>query len=410
MAFDIEAGLLLSLLRAGDQEVQRFFENPPDQKLMTSRRREYLFCLDYMRRFGALPDRSILFKRFPAFPKKKKPRHPLGHYMKEVRDRYAYRLIVKTVNDELSEKLSSPDFGSVEEARGILNALVMKLEQQVPTTQDASWSKTTESRVLAYDRAKRCQGMLGIPFGWPILDETVGGMQRGHTITLTGMMWMGKTWCMCVLAQRALAAGYRVMFVTKEMPKYEIMRRIDGLQFKLPYDRLRRGKLSSMQFFKYKHGMRKLHRNPSDLIVVGDDDFGQGLTVLSIVAKVNMHKPDILFLDGAHLLGDDRGEKQRVGKLYNVSQDIKRATRLLDIPWVQSVQQGEKDKLEMMQWSRAWAQDADEVIEVLGERDAKYRTLKLQKQREGRSAEELVNFDLDRMNFSSGGVPEKEEE
>lgn len=411
MALDPETGLILSLTKADRGQALAYFERPVSPKTLVKRRREYAFVMDYMRRFGTFPTASVLKERFPSF-KIVIPAHPLGHYVKEIRDRHTYARIVSTVNGDLAEKLSSPDFSGMDEARSLLHQLVLELQEEVSDSRDVRWSKTADSRFSRYRHAERSRGMLGIPTGWPTLDDFMCGLQKGHVITLTGTAWKGKSWCLCVLAHRAFSAGNRVLFVTREMPTVEIARRMDALKFNLPYQQFRTGKLTPGQRFLYRKGLRELSSNGhrGEMIIVGDDEFGHSATPLAIQAKALLYGADLIVVDGAHLLDDDRRTKGKVEKLYNVSRDNKRVANILHRPWLQSVQQGEEDSLEKMTWSRAWANDSDDVIEVLGDRNSKFRTLKVQKQREGRGGEILIHFDLDEMNFAESTLEEVPEE
>jgi hypothetical protein len=98
-------------------------------------------------------------------------------------------------------------------------------------------------------------------------------------------------------------------------------------------------------------------------------DAVNGLTIDSLVAKVEQLKPDILFVDGVYLMLDQvTGEANTPQALTNITRGLKRVAQKFDIPVVISTQtllwkmKGGKVSADSIGYSSSFFQDSDVIL------------------------------------------------
>lgn len=210
-----------------------------------------------------------------------------------------------------------------------------------------------------YEEAKNADGVTGIPWPWPTLNEATMGIHPEEYIVVTARPKVGKTWFMEVLSAWCFNLGYRVVFKTIEMAVPVIFRRLAAILCGLPYTKWRRGTLSSGEESRVLEVLQQIKDSgDNDLVVIGREPGDDQLR--SLRSHCERMRPDVVFIDGAYLLASRRVEDQT-----DLSTKIKDLTGSLKVPLFASTQlnrkagQSKETQLEWTAFSDAYGQDAD---------------------------------------------------
>lgn len=400
-----ETKLICVLYKKSRQELGEFFRRPVPLRIFVSRRREFRYLQDHYMKFGSLPDFGLFRTRFPQFQKLKANADPES-YLHEIRE-HAQHLAAQDFHDHLGDLLNTED-RNPRKIEKILREHMASLEEMRESGQsDVLYTKNGLHRVSEYWDLRSKGGSAGIPTGWAGIDATLDGFCKGQLISLVASIYKGKSWCLAYLAHNAWKSGAVPMIVSKEMTTDEFAKRLDAIAARISFTRLRSRTLKKKEMRRWKEWLGKDKEPP--IYLVGDDASDEG-GPLALRAKIESKnpKPTILFVDGAYLMEDNRGTMSMVEKQYRLSRELKRLAKVMNLPIVVTLQfSGEADKqgfgtLNNVAWSRSWSMDSDVMLELRGDGDpqSKFRTVVVLKCRQGGSAQELINFDLDKMNFS----------
>ena len=206
--------------------------------------------------------------------------------------------------------------------------------------------------------------------------------------------------------------GKNVLFVTTEMSKVKIYQRWASLNWKLPYNHLRKGELPIFQEEVMRKGIGELREEKGLNIVGGDFDF----TFDGLEAAIDECEPDLVVIDGLYLMrsgGDGRTEKAA-----NTFDATKRLSKRLHLPFVTSTQFNREVKsnkassmsAEKIALSDAAGWNADLIYGMAQTEDMKRDKrliIKPLKFREGTSEDIECWWDFDTMTFDevSGAPP-----
>lgn len=110
------------------------------------------------------------------------------------------------------------------------------------------------------------------------------------------------TFLLCIIAANLIKAGYKVLFLTKEMSPHQILKRMDAIMANVSYSRLKDGQLSSSEEEVYKEFLEKeapkyASKLSIELVVNG---------VAECASKIDSYKPDIVLIDGGYLMSEGK--------------------------------------------------------------------------------------------------------
>lgn len=197
----------------------------------------------------------------------------------------------------------------------------------------------------------------------------------------------------------------RVLFVTTEMSREKILQRTYALHFKLPYDDLRRGRLSEFAEKRFREGVVEMKDMEGLYIVGGGFDF----TMDSLEAAIEEAEPDLCVIDGAYLIktsGDGRMERAA-----NSFDELKRCAKRNKIPLVASTQFNREAKtnssdsvsVEKIALSDAAGWNADLIFGLVQTEEMRMAGRMVQKPlkfREGVGEDVLCHWNFQTMDFS----------
>jgi replicative DNA helicase len=157
-----------------------------------------------------------------------------------------------------------------------------------------------------------------VPTGFPKLDELLGGgIERGAVFTLGGVPGDGKTAMATHMAALALEAGRRVHFVTLEMTRPALTRRIMKAYWQKTEAEIERDLEGALQMAGELSVTNTLVRLPD------------------VLATMSKHADaDLIFLDFVQRVRDPHFRENRVAETENVSGAIANFAREFEVPVV----------------------------------------------------------------------------
>lgn len=144
--------------------------------------------------------------------------------------------------------------------------------------------------------------MTGIPLGIYPLDKQTGGIKEVDLISFLAKSGVGKTFLLCIIASNLIKAGYKTLFLTKEMSPHQILKRVDAIMSGVSYSRLKDGALTNDEESIYKDYLENIapkyaSKLSIELIING---------VAECAAKIDAYKPDIVLIDGGYLMSEGK--------------------------------------------------------------------------------------------------------
>ena len=212
------------------------------------------------------------------------------------------------------------------------------------------------------------------------------------------------TWSELVCAWKNWSDGYVPLVFSREMAVWQMSRRLDAINAKLPYKRFKAGLLTSDELARWKQSLELL-KGARPMWITGDDGDGN-LGVTAITNKIRQYRPHVVYIDGAYLIKDDLKGKEKWERFYNVCQSLKRLAQREKLPVIVTHQfsasgkgmDGTEDTLkfgDVQMWF-------DLIIGCYRSEDMvanKEMLFKILKSREGEQLDWVSEWDLDTMSF-----------
>lgn len=245
---------------------------------------------------------------------------------------------------------------------------------------------------------------IGIPTGLPLFDHEGGDWQKGEMVAVMGMPESGKSTLIVYFCAIAWAAGQRVLFISPENLSEDIHLRADpmvahqwGIQ--LSNRALRTGRNLDLEVYhQFTSSIEKERRWKTV------DSGEQGLfTVNDIRREVQEFKPDILAIDGVHLL---HGQGETWQNIFHAGKVLKGLSQELGMVTFVACQ---ADKHTMksadtnpdmgnVAYGKAIMEDANRVLSLAQDRGGMLqRSLVVKKWRDGPHSDKkfFLRFDVD---------------
>ena len=351
---NIENQLISKLLHEGDytplsdnQITLRYFKG--------SHKKALKYIQDFMLKYGKVPSKKVFAKKFPDYKILVDVAESMDYYCDEVRTKVKHNEIVDSM-EEASELLANLD---TEEAFRILTSLIVKVENEYTKSDRVIINKDTNRRMELYNERAKSGGVTGLSTGIDRLDYILSGFNKEELIILIAFTGSGKTWLEAILAVLMAKLGYRVLFFTTEMSSDAITRRIDAVWCNLNYTRFTKGRLKPDELKRFEDYLDMLEGNEDFNLIVEQVNIG----VSEISAKIDQHKPDMVFVDGAYLLEDESEGEDDWRAQVRIFRGLKRIARAKKVPIFASTQsKSEKANLSSIAFASHIRADADVIM------------------------------------------------
>lgn len=255
--------------------------------------------LAHYAKYGKVPDADTIKKDTGVeVPDLADVKEPFGYYLDKVKERARDNLAKEGVKSQLR----AMEAGRTEEAidaAAKLSEDLARLNLQSDPVDD--WTKHTEEREREYTEAKTIgTGILGVETPWPGVNDKTQGVCDGDFWVMVARPGTGKTWMLVVMAIFAWMKGHVPLFISMEMPKRKIKRRMDAVHMKLDYRNLKRGCLGIGIEEEYIKGLAELRNNAKHPLYVASARNVKRIRDIAVLTR--LFRPSIVFLDGLYKL------------------------------------------------------------------------------------------------------------
>ena len=335
---------------------QNWFSDESDKKV-------WIFVRSHFSTYGECPTLEVIQDNFKSYKLEENNADAVDYLLDAV---ISERRKAATA-DILREAVDAIAHDPEEALLAIQRGVVTLDSQGFSQTNDVDITKTVDKRIERYERRKDIpDGMLGYPTGFPTIDRVTNGLQGGQLIVITATPKTGKSTLALQVAHNIHRSQQRVaMFWSFEMSNREQEDRYDALRARVSYQRYITGALHKDEELRLKTSLGYM-RNEKSFILV---DSSSGSTLSGVAAKLQIHRPEILFIDGMYLMQDEQsGEFNTPQALTNLTRGLKRLAQRFDIPIVITTQsldwKKEKGRLtaNSIGYSSSFFQDADVVF------------------------------------------------
>lgn len=270
-------------------------------------------------------------------------------------------------------------------------------------------------RMEARAAIKEAGGTIGIRSGLPALDREGLNWRPGEAVAIQGPLNVGKsTLLLWFCAYAYYHDRAKVLFLTPESTIEEVEDRLDPMLgrfmgYDLSNQRIRNG-LEDLEVFR-DYASKLAEESRSGFIIRDSGDSGT-FSVADILQQAREHRPDILAIDGVHLISGAGKTWENMKQAAEALKGLAQHMGLVIIGGTQVtrdavVADGDVPDLGQSAYGMAFLEAANKVISLAEKRgDPMQRIWKLIKNRGGPKllSKQFLRFDVDRGDIGELGV------
>lgn len=369
-------------------------------------RQLFEFITAHYRRYGQVPSPTTVKSNFPR-ARILRVEDPLDYMLDELiswRRQQGVIGIIRRATDDIED-------GHHEAAILTISQGLLKLESQTPVgSSDIDLTVDPQSRWQEYqDRKDRGSTLLGLPTGFPTIDNATSGIQAGQLITVVATPKAGKSTLAMRIALNVHKAGYVPLFQSFEMSNREQKDRHDAMRAGISHTRLIRSLLSTAEERAYQRILEMMEDGEPSFIL---SDAAEGLTLSAVQAKIGKYRPELLIVDGVYLMYDEiTGERNTPQALTNITRGFKAFAQRNKIPVIITTQaltwkmRGSKLSADAIGYSSSFFQDSDVILglELINEDEETSRSLRVVASRNCGPADVELHWDWEKSDFRELG-------
>lgn len=318
-----------------------------DPSLFTNYVQEYQFVVGHFTKHSKPPSRDKLKGAFPEFPGDTTEDN-ISEIVETLQNRRSYKQIREVWGDiqETMKTYAKKGTSLDEKCKGsniileLMRKAVVEHDEATEDTEELRLTDTTFCELFEQEYIERrdSDGVIGVPFPWATPTRLSQGLLQGDIVTVAARNGNGKTWCVLYWALKLwLEHDYPILWVSNEMTLQSLIFRAMAIMMKVPYGKMKEGKLGDDVFAAKMASVRNmLGKKAGTPFVLTSAEDGMGVGgVLSLENKIDKVRKELLpgskelvmFIDGAYLLADDRKAKDKYQKVGNIVDDLKVATK-----------------------------------------------------------------------------------
>lgn len=255
----------------------------------------YTFILRHWEKFRKLPSMDYFERSYPA----QSYRLPDTEYTtSELISMLTEEIERARVEQAGSELVDLFEDGNYAEAARVMEAHARRLRQTRSNRSEGEYFDDPDTDVEKDLTRKIKRGMFT---GIPELDGSFSGWQPGNLITYLGRAKAGKTSFALMSALHNWDRGKRVLFITVEMAKGEIIDRLNCQGAGVSLENLQTGKLSRREKERYRAFRKKMEEFDPAFRV--EQTIGK-FTVSDLEDFIENFEPDVVYIDGFYFMVD----------------------------------------------------------------------------------------------------------
>jgi len=242
----------------------------------------------------------------------------LGYVIDQIKKRYNKKLIKKFANSVVKEEEECLD-----EVNKEIHSIMVKTQKLYKNSvfSEGSISDSTKDRIDDYHYIKNNPGQTsGVLSGFKSLDDYTWGIKKSEMMVIGGASSSGKSLLMMNMAINAWSGSgspdqmkfdsnsKNVLYISLEMTKSQLEKRIDANLANIRHKALSRGVLDDSEYKRYKRSLKYQKNNEKTFYIL---DLPRGSTMADIESKyetiVGTFSPDAIFVDYLQLMKPSTG-------------------------------------------------------------------------------------------------------
>lgn len=289
---------------------------------------------DYYRRYRKFPIPAMVMRRcgFAYL----KTREPLDTLYDDVVARAKYTMM-RNAAAAVIEDLEVKDIEAAEQKWMTANTS-MRLIAEHRDTGLYELSDVLPEVIQDFEEARMLHGIRGVTTGWGYVDGITGGLQNGDLWSIVARPGVGKTYLTLKMAFEARRAGKRVLYISPEVPKLQLARRLVGIRTGIDPTLIRSGRLSTESYRVMVDDVQRFRQDgPSFIIAAGN----YKKSVPFINFAIEEYEPDVVYVDASYLVTPEKKRSGSGGRREVVSdtaEELKDSSSRYDRPICQTVQ------------------------------------------------------------------------
>ena len=239
--------------------------------------------------------------------------------------------------------------------------------------------------------------------GFYKLDDCLGGLEGGDVTVIGARPGVGKSAIVTQIIGNMATKGYRVGYFNLEMNESQVYERFVSRLAELSLTRVRRAK-------SFLGGEEEAFNKANDEMSGYDVIISTGSKSISEVKAESRHQMfDVIIIDYLQLIKSERYYGNRASEVGDISKAVKALARELKVPVIILSQlnrvsehnETKEPTMAELRESGDIEQDASNIILMwnVSEKNRSYKGLKVEKQRQGETMKEGLEFDGDHMSF-----------
>lgn len=378
-----EALMISALIDSGEFNPEKFHLT---EEHLTCWSKLWRFGVEYQQTAGVAPPENLIKQKFPEF-----------EIIRGLDPSWAAQQLHKAhssrlLRARLLEAIEKVKEEEVDQAYDIVES-IHRPHTYVKEASDV-WEYST---VEAFDIKK-------IPVPWDSLGRATGGIGPSELWYIAGRPGTGKSFALTEFASRAMREGYKVGYVSCEMPAYQIHKRVLR-SLAVAWDAKLLKAIDSHDKDVYKPAMDTLRERTKGTLGVIDPSHGR---MTNSLVRAQMDKYDLVLVDHVGLLSTNDGRKaiddwRAMAHISNTLREDTLATGISVVGAVQLNREAEHGtsapKVSQLGQSDALGQDGTVVITMRKLSDS-VRLWSAEKNREGAPVKWFTRFDPDKALFT----------
>lgn len=319
-----ELGFIASMVRAGDPEV---LAQSKVTSNMISKSAAKLF--EYIKyhyvQHGKLPSFEAI-KSLSEGDISELGNEPVAFYEEKI----IYNFVYEKCKTRFTKVFEDFDLTEADPGRRLLDKLSVTLHQIQEGLPETNLFQDAFDFNYFYDiyRLKK-EGNSGVKTPYETWNKGIGGFEKENLITIAARTSVGKTWFLLSFLEFVWSSGKRVLFISTEMSRESIVRRLYSIYLKTPYGRIAKANLSELEeiemFSKAKDIINSGRFKIFDAAMDSDLD--------GIELQIMTYKPDFVGIDGAYLLKSSRvNAKDRYQRIAEMMDELKKLAKRCKVP------------------------------------------------------------------------------
>lgn len=290
----------------------------------------------------------------------------LPHYAAMLMDQYRRRVL----SGDLTELAGALREGvPTEEVLRDLNRAA-EVQQKLAQAQKSTSMDMLDSIVEYLNSLYRADEQ-PIRTGFTPFDKAVGGLPPKSVNIISGRSGMGKSDFAIFLAVKLAVQGVRVLYLSMEMPRTQIMARIASRVAMIDSRKLYDAKSLTAE---ERNTVAMLLERISKIPLILDEQ--QALTTADVAAKIRKHRPQVIVVDHMQLMAREGNYRQSWENLAETSRAMKRLAMNENVILIELVQQnadiekrGDKvPKMSDVKGTDCYTNDADNLMFIQADR------------------------------------------